>query len=1689
MATDEPRAPHEPPELPGVPDPHEGDTYEELVPGFGKRHPIADRTPLVFGTPNMGPAEFIDDYRRELAAGPASERAARLHYEIGRLFETAMQDAQRAYSHYDTALALQPDHLPSLRGAIRLCLRMRTWDRALELLDTELTLTRDPQQRALLILKKGRILEDHLDRAEEALVAYHEALALNEGDPSVLKAIEQRHRASGALDELGETLERLGRTLTDDPKLRAAVLAERGLLAERAGDPDLAAEQHDHALRLTPEALGSVRALKRLYHAQERWRDLADILKHEAMQTQDHDIEAMALFRLGRLQADRLRDPEAAIETLEEAREVAPSARWLLQALIQLHQAQGEYARAVALLEDLVAIEADPADQLVLCHRIGHLKERQLNDVSGALPWYRKALSIDPTYGPALGPLCARLRARGDWAALVEVRRAEAQTAADPQRRASAWAEVADILEVRLDRVDDAVEHHKNALAALPGYLASFRALERLYRSLERYRELVTLHEGAVANAIDDERAVAHLFDIAQIYEDLLGEPAQAAQAFTRILERKPGDLRAIAGLQRACERAGRHSALVAALELELETKPSTQRHLELLCRVADVLDDKLNNRDGALSRLRQAEELDPKYLPALSRLATIYEREGHYERLLGVHRRQIEAIGSAGGGRERVRLLERMGRLCEEHLGRPGEALGFYWDAVATDARFRPALEALERLLRQRGDREQLARHLEMKLSVTTEPSTRAMIAFELGEIWEQRLQDRAQAMWWYDKALEEDPRCRPAIDALAAAAAETKAWGRLSEALEHEAKVTPDRTIAVEALMRRGQVLRDELDDLSGAAQHFGTVVAQTRGHVGALLALENAYRALGKTESLKRVYAAQAEVFDDEGAKIAALRELARIQGMPGSRRLFERILSLAPDDLDAISELERAALETMDRTLLSRVDVELVRLTDDAVARSAYRTRLGESLEAAGDPRALAAYRGALSTDAENQGAARGLFRLGEMLDEPEVMSEAIEHLARLATRPARAADLLVRRAKLLDARLSRTEQATGDLERALELSPDHALAADRLGDLLIQSGQVTRLTQRLEQAASQAESRERSVALWTEAARLHEHHLADLGSAIRALEQILEDQDDHALTLLKVGTLCRRAGRGEDAVRHLSNLVMKGARADDETLIGAHMELAEVFATQLGDEKRAVTHLQGVLERDPAHREALTRLASLQQELGDLDGAVTTLKGALKVAKSARDRIRLLLELGALERRRGQHGTAAEVLEKAVRLGGAGKATKAYLETIDHGGSYERYAKALAAHVAAAEKRGKARAKNYLELARVLGQELGQADRAIEILRQAVVRGAGTAAVHSALTRQLVDAGQWDELLAEIEPLLHDGPASAQIWRDLATAWAGLGKKVEAVLALEPLVVMGLAEGSEQKQVHQRKKLPGQAGVSSYGPDALRALTSEDTATLPAEMLLAAASDGLVKLSPPTLDTYGVFPKDRIKPRSDHPLRGLTEAVAQVFGLSNFELYVHRLPSMGAVAELGDPPILILPEGLHERPYAEQVFVVGTAVAPAVRGLAAATRLKLDDIERALAAAARTVIPSYGSGRRDEAEIEEYARRLSRALPRRSKKAVAEAAELFAAAGPVDVPSWVARIEYASVRAAALLADDLGACVSALTRMGRVGEVTGVELLDADPRIDDLCRFWASRSALAHRRRAGQLTGR
>src|SRR5262249_13669792 len=146
----------------------------------------------------------------------------------------------------------------------------------------------------------------------------------------------------------------------------------------------------------------------------------------------------------------------------------------------------------------------------------------------------------------------------------------------------------------------------------------------------------------------------------------------------------------------------------------------------------------KLQNPDAAAEILEKILARQPAFVPALTRLARIYEGAGDWDKCGETLRRALDLKPS---GTDAADLYYRLGRVTEAQSGEVAQALPYYEKALSFAPAHGEAIEALERAARERGDWRQVAELLATREAAEVDAGRKLTLAVELAEIHRQKL------------------------------------------------------------------------------------------------------------------------------------------------------------------------------------------------------------------------------------------------------------------------------------------------------------------------------------------------------------------------------------------------------------------------------------------------------------------------------------------------------------------------------------------------------------------------------------------------------------------------------------------------------------------------------------------------------------------------------------------------------------------------------------------------------------------------------------------------------------------------------------------------------------------------------------------------------------------------------------
>ncbi|MCB9745562.1 MAG: tetratricopeptide repeat protein, partial [Alphaproteobacteria bacterium] len=1204
-------------------------------------------------------AALLNDLVDADAAGAVPLRrvlAATLDVQLGRLDEAIEQ-----YEALRDAVGDEPGLLAALESLYE---RQARWPALLDVRQARLAATEVPAEQAALLASIGGLYETVLEDPDAARETFEALHGLEPENLLALQGLQRLAERAGDLEGLVGYVE-AERGLAGSPEALADLEFRLGQLAERLEDADGALDAYGRVLAESPAHGPTLAALEQFLDGPDaaraaallepaarsagRWEFLMRVVALQAREESDLAVKARRTREVAELQEEKLGDAAGAFGTWQRLLALDPADGSVRAELERLAGALDGW-ETLAQHFGRFALEGDlcPEDA-ALAARYAHWQAAILDARLGRLAEARSALeSVLRERGDDAGTLAAldSLNTRlTDWRALVDVCERQVGLHEDAAGQIEVLFRIGDLWEELLEEPAAAIDVYRRVLTLDGGNQRAVAALERIFRNIGRYQDLADLLEERLAEAGTPADQVELGFQLGQVLEAHLDDPASALERYAEVLELAPEHepsqeaifglvadaegpgatavrLRACDVLEPVLEQAGDHGSLVSLLQVRLGESQDPTEQIELHQRIAALYEQQMGEPNAAFAALAEAFALDRASAPLVDELERLAGALNGWDRLVATLREGLSAEPPLEGD-ARLAILARLAVIYEERIADAEEAVIWNQEVLAEAPDDAQALVRLDRLFLDLGRPDALAEILEQRLLVEGEAPERARIAFRLGSLYQDGLDRPDDAVRAFTAAREEVPeddvRAHGALERLYGAIGNHEA---LVEVLQDHAERLTNVTEARALRRKAGRVLEEALGRPEDAVGLLHQLLEEDESDTEVLAELDRLYGVLDRPADLLDILERRLALAADDGERdrfglrMGALHRDA-MEALPRAVEAFAAVLARTPEHPEARQALE-GLLDTPEvRLEVAAILVPLYEREQAWAALSAtLRRTLPDRLEA--DDR-VATLRWIATVEethlANGRAAYEALAEAYRISEADPTIEQEVERLAEglalwgplaelfaeaAALSGERAAALRLKVAELAEARLHDAPRAIAELREALETEPDSGVALDGLERLYAATEQPAELVEILERKVELVDAVEARPLLGRVAA-LQADVLGDASAAIETWRRILmeDERDEEALEALE--DLLRLEERWSELAGHLEHAQEV---AEGEARVAVTFRLAQVCRQSLGDGERALALYRDVLAAQPAHPGAARALA----ELFDAPGA-------------------------------------------------------------------------------------------------------------------------------------------------------------------------------------------------------------------------------------------------------------------------------------------------------------------------------------------------------------------------------------------------------------------------------------------------------------------------------------------------
>ncbi len=1222
-------------------------------------------------------SSLLETYERKAEVVSDPDARKQLFTAMGRVYETQLDDSDKAIDAYQRVLEIDPDNLPALGHLDGLFESTGRWRDLLQVLERQSELLGHEDASLELRFRIAELWRRHLEEPTQAIEIYRDVLSEAPDHQKTLDALtsmtkdaveplaaaevlEQVYLSSGEYGKLAGVREVQIR-FTEDQVERVDMLHQLAEIYEiQLEDPPSAFDAFARALPLDIQNELTLSSLERLAEQIGSWHEVASRYDAEVQRMRDQSPETVVHLakRSAMINEVQLDDIDAAISRYQFVVDVDSADGAAIEALDRLYEQTERWDDLAATLQIEAAIATTPEDVLNLQFRTGQIFQNQLGQIDSAIAQYSEILAAAPEYSPAVSALEGLFasgvqplaigevleplyRMQGNWDRLLSVQEVQVEHQNDPIERVVMMHRLAEIAEDKADDHGRAFQWMQKALLEDPSHDHSLGEAERLSAIVDGWTQLATTYADGIQHTGDPINKAELGRRLAKVYEEQLHDLERAEETYRFVLGVDDHDENALKALDRIYTEHGAHRALAQVLRKRIEGSNNGSALIELHYRLGTLLQHRLGCTEEAIEVFNKLlSDHDSEHADTIHALQAIYADLERWPELFASFEKELSI---ALGDTQQAEVFARMAKLSSNRLRDPEKAIGLWQRVLDLRGEDPEALNALGDIYASQGNWRDLVDVLEREAAIADDDSFRVQVYSDLARVWYEKLERERSAIENWERVLDIDPGNTYALFSIAeiqrAGGQSRERADTLQRIIDVGAATLEDADL-VTVYMQLGHIYGSELDQPADAVEAYGNVLTIDPAHFEALDSLELIHRDQGEWESAMDVMEQRAQAFDDPQQKIRQLIAVTEIWenqvgNEDGAAGTFGRILQVDPMHEYAFSQLQalHKAAERWDELIdLYVTRIEATEDSDERIellraAARVYEERLGNGEQA------YHTLYIAWTEDFANKNTAIDLERVTAANDKWNELLTSANQVLQEVQDPDTQIAICLCCAKWYGQDLGHPEYAIPYYEQIRALDPGNAKAWWQLGDLYETTHQWDKLAQALAKLVELTDDDEVKANTYVRMGDLADDRFAMRQEAEDYYRRALQLQDKHVGALEALERIYREDGRSNK----LLNILERKAEAveDVDSIVSALLQVAEAYEERFNDPKAAVENYEKAAALSPSNLSALRGLERLYTQEGRYQDLIGILEQEYEVVATERERIEILMRLAQM----------------------------------------------------------------------------------------------------------------------------------------------------------------------------------------------------------------------------------------------------------------------------------------------------------------------------------------------------------------------------------------------------------------------------------------------------------------------
>ncbi len=1163
--------------------------------------------------------DLADIVHREIRLSDTEEQIVSLTFRLAQILEVALGDLPKAVEAYQEILSISPQHEDTRATLERLMTSGNMqreiaqvleplyrvgeeWEKLVRVYQVELNCESDGDERQRILRRLADIAESKLVDQIAALDWWSKAVIEGPSSEQALDEVLRLARATHQWETYVATMAEAAGQTSDQAARKDVLMRLATVFEAELGDLSRAEEVLGQILSFDPDDAEALAFLDRVYDKQGDFEKLASVLRRRIAVTDGSSQLIDLHLRLGKVLADVIDDPDAAIASYLAVLEHESRSPEALEALERLYFRAERWEELYGVYEKMLDIA--PGDQALSdCYaRMAKITSDVLGQRERAVELWRRVLDLRGADPLALSALADLHEQAEEWRELTEVLDSQIRATEDPVARIPVYKRLGRVWGERLGRERNALECWQKVVEIDAGDVEALRAIADNYRSAGAWEELADILRRTISvgsHALSGDEVKDLYAQLGELEGTTLMRFDAAVEAWRQVLQIDPTDFRALAALETLFTQEARWEECVDVLERRVAALSSPDEKVDVLMQAASIWSDKIGDGGAATEVYERVLEIDPSNFVASTSLEELYRQRNLWTRLVELLLARIEYVD---GPPERIKLFLDIAAIYEEQMSDRDSAFVTLQAAFREDYSNDRVAKELERLATATSKWNELLTEYTQVAQGMTDAKQASDLWVKIARWYDSALDHPEYAIAAAKKALSLDTNHVGAMSALADFHRKLGQWKELVGILSKHVEIEQDAERKVEVLLSLAETFEVQLSDAGQATASYEQALRCDERCLPAVDALERLHRRAQAWDRLAEILGKKSQIVSDVDLAVKLRLQVgelweSRLGDNERAVEAYREVLTVDPQNLQALKALEQLYLKA------GRTDAYLEVLEHQLEVTPADTERVGLYLRMAQvweqqpgkDERAVECLQHVLEIDPQQLSVYRDIERLFRADRNWDALVDIYRRHIQVETEVAERTVVHLALGHLFEEELRDPDRAAESYNDILGFDPDHTEALEGLARIYEQTEQWDRAVEIMERLVNVVDTKER-VDLSFRLGKIFDEHMQMPESAEERLSDALSVDPTHVPSMLSLINLYRRRGDSLKAAQ----MMVRAESCTQNVLEKTRLlfEAGKLYQIELGDEQRAKELFARTLEFDPEHVEAAAPLAQI-----------------------------------------------------------------------------------------------------------------------------------------------------------------------------------------------------------------------------------------------------------------------------------------------------------------------------------------------------------------------------------------------------------------------------------------------------------------------------------------------------------